>query len=50
MHFSTFAEICKMTHIKDIYSDVVKLCMFPFSLRGKDEEWLLALPKVSITS
>ena len=28
----------------------VKICLFPFSLRGKAKEWLLALPKGTITS
>lgn len=39
-----------MTHIKDVESDAVKLCLFPFSLRGKAKEWLLTMPKGTITS
>ena len=39
-----------MTRINDYDPDALKLCLFPSSLRGKAKEWLLALPKSSITS
>ena len=39
-----------MTRIKDYDPDALKFRLFPFSLRGKAKEWLLALPKGSITS
>jgi hypothetical protein len=32
---NTFTEICDMMHIKDVNPDVVRLRLFPFSLRGK---------------
>ena len=50
MHLNTFIEICDMIRIKDVDLDAVKLCLFPFSLRGKANEWLLPLPKNTITS
>src|SRR5438105_3574770 len=39
-----------MIRIKDIEPDALKLRLFPFSLRGKPKEWLLAQPKGAITS
>ena len=39
-----------MMHIKDVDPNAVKLRLFPFSLRGKAKDWLLALPKGTITS
>jgi hypothetical protein len=30
--------------------DIVKLKLFPFSLRGKPKDWLLSLPNGSINS
>ena len=37
-------------HIKDVDPNEVKLHLFPFSLRGKVKEWLLALSKGTISS
>jgi hypothetical protein len=39
-----------MMRIKDVNSDAIKLRMFPFSLRGEEKDWLLLLPKGTITS
>ena len=50
MHLYNFTELCNMTRIKFYDQDALKLCLFPFSLRGKAKEWLLALPKGNITS
>ena len=50
MHLNTFTEICDMMRIKDVDLDAVKLRLFPFSLRGRAKEWLLSLPKTTITS
>ena len=36
--------------IKDVDPNVVKLRLFPLSLRGKAKYWLLALPKGTIKS
>jgi hypothetical protein len=35
---------------KDVENDIVKLKLFPFSLRGKAKDWLLSLTKNSIDS
>src|SRR3989337_3170753 len=50
MHLHKFSELCNMTHIKDYDPNALKLCLFPFSLRGKAKEWLLALFRGNITS
>ena len=40
--------ICKKT--KDVDNDIIKLKLFPFSLRDRAKEWLVSLPKNSIDS
>ena len=40
--------VCKKYNEVDV--DIVKLRLFPFSLRGRAKEWLLSLPKNSIDS
>ena len=50
MHLNTFTEICDMMRIKDVDLDAVRLRLFPFSLRGRAKEWLLSLPKNTISS
>src|SRR4051794_28023974 len=49
-HLHNFVELCEMQRLKDINGDLVKLILFPFSLRGRAKEWLLSLPKNSIDS
>jgi hypothetical protein len=39
-----------MQKIKNVENDIVKLKLFPFSLRGKAKDWLLSLPNGSINS
>ena len=39
-----------MMRIKDVDPNAVKLHLFPFSLREKSKDWLLALPTGTITS
>jgi hypothetical protein len=39
-----------MQKYKDVESDIIKLKLFHFSLRGKAKDWLLSLPKNSINS
>ena len=48
MHLNTFTEICDMMRIKDVDPNAVKLRLFPFLLRGKAKDWLLALPTSTI--
>ena len=49
-HLNNFVELCDMQKYKEVESDIIKLKLFPFSLRGKAKEWLLSLPKNSIDS
>src|SRR4051812_6130641 len=39
-----------MQKYKDIDGDIIKLKLFPFSLRGRAKDWLLSLPRNSIDS
>ena len=48
MHLHDFVEICDMQKFKNVESDILKLKLFPFSLRGKAKEWLHSLPIDSI--
>ena len=50
MHLHDFCEICDMQKFKNVENNIVKLKLFPFSLRGKAKEWLLSLPNASINS
>ena len=49
-HLNTFVELCNMQKKKDVDNDVVKLKLFPFSLRDSAKIWfsLLCLAIVSI--
>ena len=49
-HLNNFVELCEMQKYKDIDGDIIKLKLFPFSLRGRAKEWLLSLPRNSIDS
>src|SRR4051812_4786634 len=49
-HLNNFVELCEMQQHKDVDEDIIKLQLFPFSLRGKAKEWLLSLPRNSIDS
>jgi hypothetical protein len=35
---------------KDVDGNIIKLKLFPFSLRGRAKDWLLSLPRNSIDS
>jgi hypothetical protein len=50
MHLHDFCDICHMQKFKYIDNSIVKLKLFPVSLRGKAKEWLLALPNDSKNS
>lgn len=45
MHLHTFTEICDMMRMNDVDPDMVKLRLYPFSLRGRAKEWLISLPR-----
>jgi hypothetical protein len=47
-HLNNFVELCEMQKYKD--GDIIKLKLFPFSLRGRAKDWLLSLPRNSIDS
>jgi hypothetical protein len=39
-----------MQKYKDVDGDIIKLKLFPFSLRERAKDWLLSLPRNSIDS
>jgi hypothetical protein len=43
-HLNNFVELCEMQKYKDVDGDIIKLKLFPFSLRGRAKDWLLSLP------
>src|SRR3990170_1638537 len=49
-HLNNFVELCDMQKKKDVDNDIVKLKLFPFSLRDRAKTWFLSLPKNSIDS
>ena len=40
LHLNNFVELCDMKKYKEVDGDIVKLKIFPFSLRGRAKEWL----------
>jgi hypothetical protein len=49
-HLNIFVELCDMQKKKDVDNDMVKLKLFPFSLRDRAKTWFSSLPKNSIDS
>ena len=49
-HLNNFVDLCEMQKKKDTDNDIVKLKLFPFSLRYHAKVWFLSLPKNSIDS
>ena len=49
-HLNTFVELCDMQKKKDEDNDVVKLQLFPFSLRDRAKIWFSSLPRNIIDS
>jgi hypothetical protein len=49
-HLNNFVELCEMQTYKDVDGNIIKLKLFPFSLRGRAKDWLLSLPRNSIDS
>jgi hypothetical protein len=45
-YLNNFVELYEMQKYKDVESDIIKLKLFPFSLRGKAKDWLLSLLKI----
>ena len=50
LHLNNFVELCDMQKYKEVDGYIVKLKLFPFSLRGRAKEWLQSLHKNSIDS
>jgi hypothetical protein len=49
-HLNNFVEVCEMQKYEDVEGNIIKLKLFPFSLRGRAKDWLLSLPRNSINS
>ena len=49
-HLNNFIDLCDMQKKKDVDNDIVKLKLFPFSLRDRAKTWFSSLPKNSIDS
>ena len=49
-HLNTFVELCDMQKKKDVDNDIVKLKLFPFSLRDHAKNLFSCLPHNSIDS
>jgi hypothetical protein len=37
-HLNNFVELCEMQNYKDVDGDIIKLKLFPFSLRGRAKD------------
>ena len=49
-HLNTFIDLCDMQKKKDVDNYVIKLKLFPYSLRDRAKTWFSSLPKNSIDS
>jgi hypothetical protein len=49
-HLNNFVELCEVQKYKDVDGNIIKLKLFPFSLKGRAKDWLLSLPTNSIDS
>jgi hypothetical protein len=38
-HLQNFLELCETVVIQGIAADVIRLCLFPFSLLGMVKQW-----------
>jgi hypothetical protein len=41
-HLNNFVELCEMQKYKDVDGYIIKLKLFPFSLRGRAKDWIFA--------
>ena len=44
-HLNSFVDLCDMQKKKDVDNDIIKLKLFPFSLRDRAKAWFSSLPK-----
>ena len=49
-HIDDFLVICSTVRINNFNGEVLKMFIFPFSLKDKAEHWLSTLPANSITT
>ena len=49
-HLNNFVDLCDMKKKRDTDNDIVKLKLFPFSLRYRAKTWFSSLPRNSIDS
>jgi hypothetical protein len=49
-HLNNFIELCEMQKYDNVDGNIIKLKLFPFSLRGRAKDWLLSLPRNSFDS
>ena len=49
-HLNNFIDLCDMQKKKYVDNDIIKLKLFPFSLRDHAKAWFTSLPKNSIDS
>jgi hypothetical protein len=49
-HLNNFVKLCEMQKYKDVDGNIIKLKLFPFSLRGGAKDWSLSLHRNSIDS
>ena len=49
-HLTNFLQICATIKSNGVSDDVIRLHLFPFSLRDKARSWLNSLPAQSLTS
>jgi hypothetical protein len=49
-HLNNFVELYEIQKYKDVDGNIIKLKLFPFSLRRRAKDWLLSLPRNSIDS
>jgi hypothetical protein len=49
-HLNNFFKLCEMQKYKDVDGNIIKLKLFPISLRERAKDWLLSFPRNSIDS
>ncbi|XP_024017966.1 uncharacterized protein LOC112090583, partial [Morus notabilis] len=50
IHLATFLEICDTVKINGVRAEIIRLKLFPFSLRDRARAWLQSLPSGSVAT